>query len=204
MSFFLIKMNDFTNINYRSINARILNTERIYGKDSPIVKRIYDTIERAYGVKGLTRFKKYDTHKITFAQEIAINSAYEKVLNNKYTSAAGRKELADNWKSSFRQSHLHWTDERIGKLQDLFTNTINWQRIREIVKDYGSDIFVELVTSTNDNQLDAEQLDQLFEAYLQNSDYNSSYPNFNEVLMDFISSDSEGREAMINRLNNIE
>lgn len=193
-------MTNNVNSQLKSINAKILNVEKHYGIDSPITQRIYDTLERAYGIKGITRFRKYDIHKVTFSQELMIEHAFEVINLSKYTSAAGRKEIRNKWETSFNQSRQHWSDAQIGRAMDIFENSVSWERIRELVGEYGSDRVLEILTMANDNSNDIQQLDDFIDAYLKNTDYSSVHDDINKELMDFMSENIEGRQIYIDVL----
>lgn len=192
-------MNDgFQNINLRSINAKILNVERIYGKDSKITQRIYETINRAYGTSEKTRFTSIPK-TTSFSTSIKILHAYEQVLNSPFTSAAGRKNMAKRWKESFNSSR-GWSDARIARAQDIFTNSVNWNRFRELAGDFGSDRAIAILTQDDEKRnIDAQQLDEYFDAYTETS-RNVDSAQVTDDLINFVLSNEDERIKIIAKL----
>lgn len=161
----------------RKVNAQILNTEKRYGKDSQIVKRIYNTINLAYGTEGKTRFTK-SAEGYTFKQIALIQRAIDKVSQSAYTSTAGRKRMRDNWKASFTEYRPQWSDKDTEKILDFFENSVDWNRIRELAgKGYSGQI-VENLRELEENELG--QIDELFSTYI-NSSYKDDY-TFNDLI----------------------
>lgn len=161
----------------RKVNAQILNTEKRYGKDSQIVKRIYNTINLAYGTEGKTRFTK-STDGYSFKQITLIQRAIDTVSNSAYTSQAGRKRMKENWKSSFLEDKPHWNDKDAEKLLDFFENSVDWNRIRELAGRGYSGQIVEALHELDEYEL--TQIDELFRTYI-NSSYKDDY-TFNDII----------------------
>lgn len=161
----------------KKVNAQILNTEKRYGKDSQIVKRIYNTINLAYGTEGKTRFTK-SAEGYSFKQITLIQNAIDTVENSAYTSASGRKRMRQNWSKSFKADRPHWNDKETEKMLDFFENSVDWNKIRELAgKGYSGQIVENL------RELDEEELakiDSLFSYYI-NSSYKDDY-TFNDLI----------------------
>lgn len=136
-------MNEFITENLArriySANAKILNMERRYGKDSNIVKRAYDTIERIYG-EGVTRYRYPRSASLREMQKISRGlSLVEKSL---YASAEGRQKLREKAFSSFYHNESRRlsenkkgrviTEKNLEILYDIFEHATDWDRIREL------------------------------------------------------------------------
>lgn len=161
----------------KRVNAQILNTEKRYGKDSQIVKRIYNTINLAYGTEGKTRFTK-SADGYTFRQITVIQNAIDTVSNSAYTSNAGRKRMRENWKASFLEDRPYATDADAEKLLDFFENSVDWNRIRELAGKGYSGQLVENLRELDKEDLD--KIDTLFSVYI-NSTYKDDF-TFNELI----------------------
>lgn len=168
---------ELQSLNLRSINARILNTEKRYGKDSQIVKRIYDTINKAYKSEGMTRFRTKD---VSFREFTTISQAYDIIYNSAYTSKEGRAKLQLKIKESFKVNHLKWNDREIEMIQDFFKNNVAWDKIRELVgQAYSGQVVENIKNSLNNNE--EKEVDNLMSSLL-NGDISIS--EFNDSLMD--------------------
>lgn len=159
------------------VNAQILNTEKRYGKDSQIVKRIYNTINLAYGSEGKTRFTK-SAEGYSFRQITLIQNAIDTVSNSAYTSNKGRKRMRENWSKSFQSDRPHWNDKDTEKILDFFENSVDWNRIRELAGRGYSGQIVENLRELS--KKDLEQIDELFSVYI-NSSYKDDY-TFNDLI----------------------
>lgn len=117
-----------------SVNAKILNMEKRYGKDSNIVKRAYDTIERIYG-EGVTRYRMPKTDNLRELQKISRGvGLVEKSL---YASAEGRRQLRSKAFSSFisnsqKEDRTYLTEVEAEVLYDIFEHATDWERIRDL------------------------------------------------------------------------
>lgn len=191
--------NDFKNINLRSINAKILNVERIYGKDSKITQRIYETINRAYKTQGMTRFRKLN-RTASFSDEIRIINAYEHIINSPFTSQEGRRQMAENWRTSFNSAR-GWSDSRIARAQDIFNNSINWSRFRELAGKFGSDRAITILTDEDNGESNVKALDEYFDAYTASTKHDES--QVTDDLINYILSDEKGRKKIIRQLRKL-
>lgn len=126
-----------------SVNAKILNAERRYGKDSQIVRRIYNTINTAYGSSDMTRFTMLP-HDMTFKQKTKIDRALSVVSGSKYLSAGGRAEIRENAIQGYLDSGTTISRVQAEKLNDFFDNSVDWDKIR----DYLGQDYSKLITET--------------------------------------------------------
>ena len=127
---------------YYSLNAKILNLERRYGKESQIVQRVYRTIGRAYGVESKSRFS--DINTLTGKDREKVYKAFEAVSQSEYMSAEGRARIRERAKRAFAQYHAKYKDnERLEQVFDYFKNSQNWGRIRELAGEEKSDIVLD-------------------------------------------------------------
>ncbi len=123
---------------YYALNAKILNLERRYGKDSQIVQRVYHTIGRAYGVKSKSRFSSISD--LTGKEKQKVYKAFEAISQSEYMSAEGRARIRERAKSSFGKYHVKYNaEEKLEMVFDYFKNSQNWGRIRELAGEEQSD-----------------------------------------------------------------
>lgn len=149
----------------RSINAKILNIEKIYGKDSQIVRRVYATIGRAYGMDVKARFTKIDTLGVKERQKVYM--ALEAVGKSEYLSGAGRKRIAERARKSFAQYHVAYSSaEKLTQVFDYFQQSNNWARIRELAGEERSDIELDQIMQAQE-EYGAEDTEMLTGAYLK-------------------------------------
>lgn len=148
----------------QSANAKILNLERRYGKDSQIVQRAYHTLNKAQGTKDLTRYRMpKNANTRTYAK---LDRGLSLIENSKYTSKKGREEIRQKGIDSFLESHGGSYVEA-EKLFDYFENSINWDRLRELGGEYGSDFYVDAVQRQQAAGLDNSAIDKLTLSWLR-------------------------------------
>lgn len=132
----------------RSINARILTVQRIYGKDSSIYKRVTSTVKRAGGANG--RFTKS-----MFTGSLRDLSRAERALitveNSKYLTKAGRAQIGEQARQTFAMNHSDVSDATITKMYDIFQNSGMIGRLFEL---YQSDVIVDSIMSALEREKD--------------------------------------------------
>lgn len=183
------------------VNAQILNAEKRYGKESAILQRVYDTINKAYGTEGRTRFKM-PSSDATFKEKTIIDRAMDTVLVSKYMSAAGRREMIRKSKESFSKSH-DYSDAQVEKLYDFFENSADLERMKELAGEAYSEQLVDAIMSAidYDENITPDVIDNLFELYLK-ADDNSRDENFFDILNRL--SGGEDLQDIINDLEGVE
>lgn len=163
-----------------SVNAKILNMEKRYGTDSQIVQRVYDTINKAYGTTGKTRFT-IPERLTTFKQKTIINRAAEQVGNSAYATKEGRARMYENSVKGFMEKNETWDRAETEKLFDFFENSVNWGKIKELIGEGYSGQVVENLREIDDG-VSTSQIDELFDKYIHMSnDFKENY-NFNDIL----------------------
>lgn len=173
----------------RSINARLIATEKKYGKDSQIMQRIYSTINMAQGTTGKTRFStKY--YGDTFKQRAIFEQAISKVESSYYTSARGRAELSQKIFSSFQKSHSDWSAERIDKLFDFFEYGADMGRMRELAGEGYSEQLVDSISLAKESDISNKEIADLFDTFMRASD--EDRPN---QFFDFLNSVSQSKDV---------
>lgn len=154
----------------QSINAKILNAEKYFGKDSAIVQRIYSTINKAYGAEGRTRFRSIP-HGTPFKQVILIDKAIERISNSAYLSKEGRSNMVKASIEQFKINHSTFTDKQILLTTDFFKNSVEWGHIRELAGEGYSEQYVsEIKRLKSRNSISDAQIDELYRAYITKTD----------------------------------
>lgn len=143
----------------RSVNAKILNLEKRYGKDSQIVKRAYQTLNMAQGTKNKTR---YSMPKNPTTRQLAkIDRGLSLVERSKYTSAKGRKEIKTKAMSSFNETR-GLSDVQLERMYDYFENSVDWNRLRDLSDNkYSSEYYRDAVQEQIEAGLSNEDIDKL-------------------------------------------
>lgn len=150
----------------QSVNAKILNAERYYGKDSQIVQRIYSTINKAYGTEGRTRFRTIP-EGATFKQIIIIDKAIEKISNSAYLSKQGRSDMVKASIEQFKINHSSYSEKQILQTLDFFKNSVEWSKIRELAGEgYSEQYVAEIKRLKSRNSITDEQIDALYNKYI--------------------------------------
>lgn len=154
----------------QSVNAKILNAEKYFGKDSQIVQRIYSTINKAYGTEGLTRFRAVP-HGTPFKQVVIIDRAIDRISNSSYLSKEGRSAMVKASIEQFKINHGSFTERQILLTTDFFKNSVEWGKIRELAGEGYSEQYVrEIKRLKSRNSVSDEQIDELFKSYMQKTD----------------------------------
>lgn len=154
----------------QSVNAKILNAERYFGKDSQIVQRIYSTINKAYETEGLTRFHAVP-HGTPFKQIVVIDKAIDRISNSSYLSKEGRKAMVQASIEQFKINHKDFTDRQILLTTDFFKNSVEWGHIRELAGEgYSEQYMREITRLKSRNNVTDEQIDELYKKYITKSD----------------------------------
>ena len=145
----------------QSVNAKILNMEKRYGKDSQIVQRVYHTLNKAMGTEGKTRY----TYKgvVSLRKFNMIDRGLSLVENSLYASAEGRKKLRQKTRDVFKKTYSEIDTER---MFDFFENSTNWDRIRDLSgKGGGSPVYVDAIDRALERGEDSKSIDDLFESW---------------------------------------
>lgn len=153
------------------VNAQILNAEKRYGKDSVIVKRVYSTINKAQGTEGKTRFS-LPSQDATFKDKAILQRAVDTVINSKYMSARGRREMVEKSKSKFMENHSYYSEAQIEKLYDFFENSADFDKMKELAGEGYSEQIVTSLERVIDSDVFMTQsaIDDLFNLYLKADD----------------------------------
>lgn len=94
----------------RSVNAKLLNAERRNGKDSKYMKKVYKSINSAYGTVGKTRFSS--PKKNASLREIAkIDRALQRIELSEFFSKEGRERTYQKSKATWKSRNEDF-DER--------------------------------------------------------------------------------------------
>lgn len=159
----------------RSVNARILNTEKRYGKDSQIVQRIYSTINKIYGTEGKTRYS-IPKGELSLRELNKIERGVALVEESRYTSKAGREYLRNASMKSFANNNMHskFTDVEIEKLYDMFEHNTDWQKLREIAGSGFSELTLDAISRAIHSDSDDKSPSELVNDYF---DYSRSASN---------------------------
>lgn len=145
-----------------SANAKILNAEKRYGKDSGIVKRAYSTIEMIYG-KGVTRYRMPKSDSLRELSKI--DRALSLVERSKYMSKAGRKEIRE--KSMMKFISKGYDPVTIEKLFDIFENNTDWDRIRELAGRGKSELVVNAIDNYLTEGAETADVDEIISQYME-------------------------------------
>lgn len=145
-----------------SANAKILNAEKRYGKDSGIVKRAYSTIEMIYG-KGVTRYRMPKSDSLR--ELTKIDRALSLVERSKYMSAAGRKEIREKSMSKFVDKG--YDPVTIEKLFDIFENNTDWDKIRELAGRGKSELVVNAIDNYLVQSAETADVDEIISQYMK-------------------------------------
>lgn len=127
----------------KSANAKILNMERKYGKDSKVVKRVYATLRNIYG-EDRTRYR-FPTKEESLRNLNKIDRGVQLIEKSLYASKAGRKELRKKIEKSFGESHEQFSDKEVADLFYIFEHSTDWDKIREMAGVGNSDLTLDAI-----------------------------------------------------------
>lgn len=169
------------------VNARILNAEKRYGKDSAIVQRVYDTINRLYGTEGKTRYTLLP-RDATFREKAKIQRGIEMVEQSPYFSKEGRQKMKEKSMQTFAKGH-NYSDAQIEKLYDFFQQSVNWDKIKELAGEGYSEQVIDAIMNAldDDGSISTNDIDNMFDDFIRLPDDNRA-----DAFVDFINNYASG------------
>lgn len=167
-----------------SVNTMIRNMEKRYGEDSQIVKRVYNTLNMALGTENATRYRVPEDASLRRLN--MIERGLSLVENSAYATKEGRKKLRSKAFSSFMKNNSEYSEVQAEKLYDIFENSVNWDRMRELSQEYGSDHYTDPLTRAIDKGLSTFTIDRLMRNYMRSRDLGSKSPDANLQFWDYV------------------
>lgn len=185
------KFNYSKSINKRvqSVNAMVQNAERRYGKDSQIVKRMYNTIEKATGKEDAVRFS-YIKDNTTLHDINKYDRGLALIENSAYATEEGRKRVREKAFNSFLSNNQRYVDKgeriydyfekssewdklralsepEVEKMYDKFENSIDWQNLHDKAGVYSSAQELDAISRLMDVGLTNKTIDRLTRNWLR-------------------------------------
>lgn len=169
-----------------SANASLTTIQRLYGKDSSIMKHFTSAIQKA---GGKTRFsaKMFDGSLRQIAKATNVLEMFE---NSSYSSKAGRLEIGRKARETFALRHDTYDDVTISKMYHVFKNS-SFSRFDEVYK-HSSELFVDAIMSAfEDDGMSVRKVEKKIDYFLSHLDEFMSGNN-----PDYIKATSENRNTV--------
>lgn len=149
------------------VNAAITRTEKKYGADSQIMKRIKATIEHIYG-EGVERYQPLKGDE-SLRMLSKVSSGIGLVERSPYTFKKNMTEHRKNIISDI--AHDIKTDTRTAaKILDIFENNVDWAKVREISgKGMSSQVVETIAHEIEQTSENAQKIKDIISEYVHDS-----------------------------------